>query len=1679
GFGLWVNAAGQRELRTSTILTGTNAVQGQWTHLAATCRTTSTSGSTRTGLRRLYVNGIKVAESTGTYTPNSALPFLIGAADAAGASAFTGAIDEVTLHHAPLSPEDVITLRDLRHAFGGNQSPVVTNPGTQNSLLNASVSLPIIASDPEADPLTFNATGLPTGLTISPSSGVISGIVTVAGSYNVTVSASDNISTPGTASFVWNVSTGLTLGALSSTPKPVNTAIALTATSSNGVNPRFKWNFGDGSPETAWSTNPSTTKTYTAPGRYTVTLTATDETGVIRTRTLFQAVHAVLTSTRPASSSSIAFEDLATGNDRIWCVNPDNNSVSGFDAVTLTRIAEINVGTSPRALAFAPNGRLWAVNTESGTISIINTSTFTVASTVTLARGSRPFGLVFHTGTARAWLALEGTNRILRLSITNGSTSATINLTSPPRHLSISADGGRLYASRFISPPVPGENTATPNLTGRGGEITVISTGTLAVEKTILLAPSTAADTETSSRGLPNYLGAAVISPDGLSAWVPSKLDNIQRGIFRDNKPLNHENTVRAIVSRLDLVTQAEHLPSRIDIDNAGMPSAAAFDPWGMYVFTALEASRDVAILDAWSRTEILRFPAGRAPQGLVTSPDGLRLYAHNFMDRTVTVHNIASVIQGGNTAPVTTATLNCITTEKLTAQVLQGKKLFYDAKDPRLALQEYMSCATCHNDGGHDGRVWDLTGFGEGLRNTITLKGHGTHGILHWSANFDEVQDFEGQIRGLAGGTGLITTGTPNPPMGTPNAGRSTDLDALAAYVKSLTTESNSPSRTSTGALSTAATAGQQVFRAQNCAACHSGTNFSNNTLQNIGTIKPSSGKRLNGTLTGIDVPTLRGTWATAPYLHDGSAATLSAAITAHAGVSLTATDLSNLTAFVQSIDSQPATAPLPFTVALTTPALTVTAPFTVTATFNATTTNFIASDVTVTNGTLSNFTGSGTTYTFRITPTAVGAVTVRVAAGMATDSTALGNLASNTLSVNFTSTDTTRPTVALTTPSTNVTAPFVVTATFSEVVTGLLANELVVTNGSVTALSTAGAVWSATITPTTAGSVSVQVPANVAQDAAGNPNTASNTLAVTYTPPAVNYGVTGTYYAGKNFETLRFSRVDPQIEFDWSGAPDPQLPADGFSVRWTGCIVATTSGTYDIVTRSDDGVRLWLNGTQRINNWTNHGETWDYATITLTAGTPVPFVMEFYENTGGAMARLWWQSATVPFQAIPNANLRINENGMTFAPYPATYAEWLASGRAGTAQSKDSDDVPDLMEYALGTSATTGIQEASKGLRLEKTATGKVNAVVEVPSTITDLIYSLETSTDLKTWTPSSLIPVVTTASPGLSRVTWNAAPALIRLRVTHTSGQTAIGNAIAAQILPLNAGVQTFGLNITRAPIFIAKPSIIAAKVLTFAETVTLSPLTVAGESYYAEFDTGERIDVQSIGTNTLTLLTAPTATAGTRVIIRPHATLGSTFDKSYFTAGAAPNLADQVLFLVNGSFQPHYLAQVGTQKLWAVSGDATLASLDSKIIPPATGVMLRLLSTPAQPFITTGHVRSNAFQQPLSTGYQLFANPWPIPLTPETAGLTTSSFFASSSQSLADQIQLWKGDATPGASGYTGFWFAQLPAQVPFWTPSGTASLLSQNQTSLLLPSHATFIQVRPAPASRPAWQITSP
>jgi len=151
-------------------------------------------------------------------------------------------------------------------------------------------------------------------------------------------------------------------------------------------------------------------------------------------------------------------------------------------------------------------------------------------------------------------------------------------------------------------------------------------------------------------------------------------------------------------------------------------------------------------------------------------------------------------------------------------------------------------------------------------------------HGPVHWTGNFDEIQDFDNDIHNHFGGTGFLN-GTQNPPLGTANAGRNADLDAMAAYVASLTTMPRSPFRNTNGTNTASALSGQTHFANKGCATCHSGTNFTDSALglfHDVGTIRTNSGKRLGATLTGFDTPTLRGLWQTPPYLHNGAAPTL-----------------------------------------------------------------------------------------------------------------------------------------------------------------------------------------------------------------------------------------------------------------------------------------------------------------------------------------------------------------------------------------------------------------------------------------------------------------------------------------------------------------------------------------------------------------------------------------------------------------------------------------------------------------------------------------------------------------------------------------------------------------------------------------------------------------------------------
>jgi YVTN family beta-propeller protein len=1838
---------------------------------------------------------------------NIDIPSLVGTAAWFGFSGGTGGL---TNNHD-------IESWNLSVLAVGNRPPTLANPGPLMHVVGSSVSFNTSAVDLDSDPVTYSASGLPTGLSINANTGVITGTPTATGTFNSTVNVTDGRSPAVSATFVWTINPIVNLNPPTATP-PSRTGVALNFTggSTGGANVRYKWSWGDGTADTAFSNNPAASHTFASPGRFQITLTATDDSGRITTSTFYQGIHAPLSTLRPTSSSSIAFEDRPAGtNDRVWCVNPDNDSVSVFDAVTRARTAEISVGNAPRALAIAPDGRIWVSNVESSTVSVVSPSTLAVVQTLTLARASRPFGIAFDPDGTDGWIACEGTGLLLRMNPTTGAQSASLNVGLNARHVSVTANSSRVLVSRFITPQLPGENTASINNTDQtGGEVVSVLTGTLTIEKTTILTHSTRADTITTGRGIPNYLGPAVISPDGLTAWVPSKQDNIKRGMLRDGSQLTHDQTVRSVASRIVLTggiaANTDDMPGRVDFDNAGIASNGSFERTGIYFFTALEGSREIGVVDVWGKKEIKRFSSGRAPQGVVTSPDGRTLYSHNFMDRTITVHDVGPLLDGADATPTLTATLNCVTTERLSPTVLLGKKHFYDAADSRIAFQQYISCASCHNDGAQDGRTWDFTGFGEGLRNTITLRGHGgtAHGPLHWTGNFDEVQDFENQIRNLNLGTGLINGGNPHPPMGTANAGRSADLDALAAYVTSLSAQDVSPFRNANGTLTTAAVAGRTVFENSNCAQCHSGVAFTNSALNvaaNIGTIKSSTGNRLGNSLTGLDVPTLRGLWATGPYLHDGSAATLAASIQAHQGVNLSATDLSNLVSYLQQIDAGEVSAP-----SLSAPVITLTGPassngaFDVIISSTQNVTGLTATDFTLSNGTASTLSGSGSTYALRVTPTSPGTVTVSLPAGRCVNVANIGNAASNSLTINFvsgalvlTSSDVgpvfvpgttsvsggnytltasgediyfnedglrfayqqvtgdgeiiarvtsqtltndwakagvmiretltggsrhatafttplaagngfgmvwrsetngatdyargpdlnaapnnwvrlvrsganvtayasangtswteissttltslpstvyfglalsagdnysgavgtgtfdnvsingalnpTAPTVTLATSPTTVSGAFTVTTTFNQSVTGLTASDFLVANGTASTLTGSGTSFAVTITPTTAGAVSVSLPAGSATNAAGLGNIISDTINATFSPP-VSGALTGVDVGRVLVPGSTSLNSTSGLYTITASGDDIYFNADGFhfaQTRITG----------------DGEIRARVNSQTNTNDWAKAGVM---IRETLTAGSRHSTVFTTPASTGngfGIVSRLALDGATTyqgprPMNAPPNNWVRLVRSGNTLTGFASSNGtNWTQIGT--TTFSGLSPTlyfglvVTATDDYAATTSVSTfdNVQiTGAPGTALASRTAAKLAAPTSVPiaepklqlsltdesgmglsfikPTSSGVRYELHLLSDLSKspsgWRKTNTQPTITPNGSGEEKVSYSdlsrefpdSDKGFARIHIEQdTNGDGFADSERNGEVFGFTrtlypVGTATVGNSFATSPIGSGVVGTIGPSSLTFDHSISF----VGYRSCYAEVTKGKyaghRFEIDEAASNgstiaieskapQSTLRSLPTDLIGDTIAFRTHRTVSELFPENQFTGQSNMDSADRILFHNGIEFEALWLRkQTNGSQRWVKEGDSTFSDAGSRIVGVTEGLLIQIRNTPVT-VTFSGIVRQNPVALPMKAGVQLTANPWPNGMSPNMLGMTAANGFAGSQDSSnADQIHVWKGDSNVGATGYSTYFLLKSDT-LQYWTTSDDVNLTNSNEAPLLPSMRAVFIK----------------
>ncbi len=526
---------------------------------------------------------------------------------------------------------------------------------------------------------------------------------------------------------------------------------------------------------------------------------------------------------RSYASGSIAL--LSDGRTLI-AANMINNTATITVPGQNRLIAEIPVGNDPRSVAVTPDdSRALVTNRVDGTLSVIDVQAARVTNTIDLG-GVFPYGVV--TGDNRiAYVSLMGSNQIAEVDLDAGQVVRRIDVPDMPAGLALWGDF--LYVSHFWS-----------------GDLSLIYLPQRRVAQTF----STGADT-----GL--FQAIELDITRGL-AYLP------QTRSHADNLTLTADSAVFPVINVVDLRGGLIQRGERIALDTVhspditvNMPFALALDRFSQRLYVANAGSNSVSVIDVNTGTLRASIPVGSNPRGILLNRDYTVLYVHNALDATITTIDTTDYDVLG-VQPISNLTIS--------VDVLLGAQLFYGARDSRMSGLGGLSCANCHFDGLSDGRVW--AGFPDGPRNTPLLYALPETIPYNWSGTWGDLRFIEYKIRDLHAGTGLIDSQNLLPlPEELVNPLLESDLDLLTAYLVSLTPPPILPTDDET-----IIARGLEVFTEQNCAECHVGVVGTNLQAHDVGTgLSP-----LERHGTSFDTPSLRWLRWSAPYFHDGSAASL-----------------------------------------------------------------------------------------------------------------------------------------------------------------------------------------------------------------------------------------------------------------------------------------------------------------------------------------------------------------------------------------------------------------------------------------------------------------------------------------------------------------------------------------------------------------------------------------------------------------------------------------------------------------------------------------------------------------------------------------------------------------------------------------------------------------------------------
>ncbi len=601
---------------------------------------------------------------------------------------------------------------------------------------------------------------------------------------------------------------------------------------------------------------------------------------------------------------------LALSYARIWVVDAANGQVVTVDRFSGAVLSALDVGSRPAHVLVGPDQRPFVTVRDDGRVLKLSSDGTRIEQEVEV--GLDAFGMALDAEGGTLYVALGGPGEVVALDAETLQERQRIGGFDWPRALALGSDDrltvtqrGQDLALLEIDPAtrLAMPETRHPFALRRGhpmdgllrqgrGEVTrkyrAVAAAAHPVDGRVFVAHQQA---------LPDSGGvsfeAAFVAPD------PNP-PPVNTGYYGgDNSPNRRSSTgfphlIRPVEVALTAVgghNGAVALPVR---DSASLepmsallhqPSDLLHHPGWSLLFVAGKGTDNLLVFntDAPDAMEspVAVIQVGKAPEAIAFSEDGRTAYVLNADDFTLSEVDLMPLMTMQQhttstgqsrffnearphhdprallTRPLDLAhrRIAAFGEDPLSDLARQGRRLFTFARDGRTSDGGIFACAGCHPDGTDDGLIW--TGP-DGPRQTTALAGrvHDT-APYNWRGSRATLHENIAQSIERMGGTGLSLQ----------------DREALAAFLVEGLEPPPNPHKRSNG-LTETQTRGQALFEAPEigCAGCHAGEALTDGYNHDVGTGSLSE-RRVN---PRFNTPTLRGLYHSAPYFHDGSAATL-----------------------------------------------------------------------------------------------------------------------------------------------------------------------------------------------------------------------------------------------------------------------------------------------------------------------------------------------------------------------------------------------------------------------------------------------------------------------------------------------------------------------------------------------------------------------------------------------------------------------------------------------------------------------------------------------------------------------------------------------------------------------------------------------------------------------------------